>query len=278
MTKVTNDDAIKINQRAWNMLVAKANEWTVPCDSKQIEQARNGHCEIILTPSRVVPDSWLQPLAGADVLSLAGGGGQQSPLMAAAGARVTTLDNSQAQLDRDAQVGSRESLEIKTVLGKMHDLSMFVDGSFDLIVNPCSNCFTPDVLPVWQECFRVLRPGGRLITGFNNPVRYIFDVEEYEKGNLIAKNKIPYSDLESLSPEMVERFHTDGEPFEFGHSLDDQIGGQLAAGFQLNGFFEDNWGERFADDPLSAYLNSFISTNAIKPAAVGPDAVKPATS
>ena len=40
-----------------------------------------------------MPADWFGDLAGAPVLCLASGGGQQGPLLAAAGARVTVFDN-----------------------------------------------------------------------------------------------------------------------------------------------------------------------------------------
>ena len=45
----------------------------------------------------------------------------------------------------------------------MRDLSVFADGSFDLVFNPVSNAFCPDLAAVWRECFRVLRPAGLLL-------------------------------------------------------------------------------------------------------------------
>ena len=91
-------------------------------------------------------------------------GGQQAPLLAAAGAIVTSLDNSEEQLALDRQVAEREGLELKTVLGDMRDLSTFDDASFDLIVHVCSNTFVPEIDPVWKECHRVLRRGGELLS------------------------------------------------------------------------------------------------------------------
>jgi hypothetical protein len=53
-------------------------------------------------------------------------------------------------------------------------------------------------------------------------------------------------------------------PLEFGHTLTDQIGGQLDAGFVLTGFFEDHYADS-GKDPLSHYTDSFIATRAVKP-------------
>ena len=53
----------------------------------------------------------------------------------------------------------------------------------------------------------------------------------------------------------------DNEPLEFGHSLEDQIGGQIEAGFSIHGFFEDNNG---GQDPLDMYISTYIATRALK--------------
>ena len=130
----------------------------------------------MLTPTKPVPRAWLE-VEGRQVLCLASGGGQQAPILAAAGASVTVLDNSPKQLERDAKMAERHGLPITTVLGDMANLEMFADDSFDLIVHPCSNCFVPDVLPVWREAFRVLRRGCCLLAGFANPAMYVFDLD-----------------------------------------------------------------------------------------------------
>jgi SAM-dependent methyltransferase len=175
------------------------------------------------------------------------------------------LDNSPRQLAQDRLVAEREGLGITTIEGDMTDLSPFGDRSFDLIVHPVSNTFVPDVRPVWAEAYRVLRPGGALLAGFCNPVMYIFDQELLEQGELRVKHALPYSDVTSLSAEERERYLADGWPLEFGHTLEDQIGGQIDAGFLIAGFYEDTVTEG-EDDPLGRYTPVFIATRAIKPA------------
>ena len=132
---------------------------------------------MVLIGYEPVPRDWFPAgLAGAAVLCLASGGGQQGPVLAAAGADVTVFDNSPGQLGRDEEVAAREGLAIRTVLGDMRDLSAFADARFDVVFNPVSNVFCPDLAPVWREWFRVLRPGGALLAGFMNPDMFIFDV------------------------------------------------------------------------------------------------------
>ena len=248
------------NRRAWDAEVGRGNPWTVPVSAEVIAEARAGRWSVVLTPLRAVPREWFGELAGADVLALASGGGQQAPVLAAAGARVTTLDNSPRQLEQDAAVAAREGLPLRTELGDMRDLGRFGPGSFDLVFHPVSNLFVPDVRPVWRECFRVLRPGGRLLAGFALPVLFHFDAEPVEEA-LIAKHRVPYSDLEALPAPELERRVAAGEPLEFGHSLEDQLGGQLEAGFRLAALFEDGWPMH----PLGRLAQPFMATLAIKP-------------
>jgi SAM-dependent methyltransferase len=245
--------------------VERGNPWTVPVGPEAIAAARDGRWTILLTPTKPVPRSWLPELRGQEVLCLASGGGQQGPILAATGARVTVLDNSPKQLDRDRQVAAREGLTLATVEGDMVDLGRFADGSFDLVVHPVSNVFVPDVRPVWREAFRVLRSPGVLVAGFTNPVVYLFDYALVERtGELRVRHALPYSDVEHLSEQEVRRYQEEGIPFEFSHTLEDQIGGQIAAGFVITGFYEDY--DREDDDcPLRTYMPAYMATLAVKP-------------
>jgi SAM-dependent methyltransferase len=246
------------NRRAWNQQVARGNRWTVPVGPAEIAAARRGEWSVVLTPTKPVPRDWFPPLAELEILGLASAGGQQCPIFAAAGARVTVLDQSEAQLGQDRLVAEREGLDIRTVRGDMADLSEFPDRSFDLIFHPCANGFVPDILPVWREAFRVLRPGGALLAGFSNPALYLFDEAAEVRGELQVRHGIPYSDLTHLTPEELEQRIAAAEPFSFGHTLEDQIGGQIAAGFAITGFYEDGWDEVL----LSRYLAPFAATRA----------------
>jgi SAM-dependent methyltransferase len=253
-------DILTYNRQAWDRQVAQGNRWTLPVDTATIAAARRGDWHVVLTPTKPVPRNWFPDLAGLDVLCLASGGGQQAPLFAAAGARVTLLDNSPAQLAQDRMVAERERLDLRAVEGDMADLSAFADQSFGLIFHPCSNCFAPHVRPVWREAHRVLRPGGVLLAGFTNPVLYVLDDAATERGELIVRHAIPYSDVTSLTDAERQRYIDKDEPLCFGHSLDDQIGGQLDAGFHLTGFYEDS----DPAHPIAKYMSTFIATRAVR--------------
>lgn len=253
-------DIRQYNKSAWDHQVSIKNQWTVPVSDQQIAQAKLGQWQLVLTPQKHVPQNWFGNVSGKKILCLASGGGQQGPILAAAGATVTVLDNSPKQLQQDMQVAKRHQLNLTTIEGDMRDLSHFEDCSFDLIFHPCSNCFVPDITPVWQECFRVLKNNGSLLAGFINPCYFIFDEEKQNEGELVVKYTLPYSDITSLTETELAKLKSANEPLVFSHSLDEQIGEQINVGFVITGFFEDTWPQGM----LSEYLPTFVATKATK--------------
>ncbi len=249
------------NRNAWNRYVdGGESPWTQPVSSEIIASARKGDFAILLTEQKPVPREWFPPLNGLDTLCLASGGGQQGPVLAAAGANVTVFDNSPRQLDQDRFVAEREGLtNLKTVEGDMRDLSMFEDESIDFIFHPVSNLFIHEIRPVWREAFRVLRHGGTMLAGFMNPIFYIFDLEKADQGIMEVKFKLPYADSEH--PEIAAKLMADGDALEYSHTLTKQLGGQMDAGFHIIGMYED-YHQGMA---ISDYTPTYIATRALKP-------------
>jgi SAM-dependent methyltransferase len=258
------EEVFKINQDGWDHRVEERNIWTCPASSDEVNRARQDDWSIVLTPNKPVPRDWFGEIAGKDILCLASGGGQQGPILAAAGGRIVVFDASPKQLAQDEAVALRDGLSLVTRQGFMHDLSMFADSSFDIIFHPASNCYAPEIEPVWRECFRVLRRGGVLLAGFMNPIVYIFDLDAQDRGELIVRFALPYADVIDLPPEelrhVIERDHT----VEYSHSLETQIGSQLKAGFVLTHLFEDKDREP-PECVRSRYFPVCIATRALKP-------------
>lgn len=251
------------NRRAWNRELEIECEWSRPVTEELVARARQGEWSVRLTAVKPVPKDWFPPMRGLDVLCLASGGGQQVPVLAATGAVVTSFDVSEEQLAKDRELAGTSGLTIRTERGDMTDLSRFDDASFDLVFHPASNLFIQNVQPVWRECHRVLRPGGSLLAGFMNPNYFLFDHDEADAtGFLEVKYPMPYSDLTSLTTEEKLNIRKERDTMEFGHMLEDQIGGQLKAGFLLAGFYEDYWSDHAT--LLNAYAPTSMATRAIK--------------
>lgn len=230
-----------LNRVAWDSAVAGGqNPYATAVSAATIAEARAGRWSLLLSDIRPVPGDWFPPLAGSDVLCLASGGGQQAPIFAALGARVTLLDASPAQLALDRFVAQRDHLAITLLEGDMADLSRLADESFDLIFNPPSTLFVPHLQPIWQECYRVLRPQGILMTGFMNPDEFVFDhVALDEEEAFVVKYSLPYVEHETLSQAELAARIARQEMFHFSHSMETQIGGLLRAGFVMTDFYED---------------------------------------
>lgn len=249
------DSYQEVNSKTVDRWVENGWEWGLPITHEQFLSAKKGRWSIVLTPTKPVPQAWFPDLKGLSLLGLACGGGQQMPLFAAAGAKCTVLDYSERQLESERMVAKREGYHIDVVRADMSKPLPFADCSFDVVVHPVSNCYIREIEPLWRECFRILKPGGILLAGMDNGVNYIFDDAE-----TTLTHRLPYDPLadEALYEECVN--NDDG--IQFSHTLEEQLGGQLKAGFVITDLFEDYNGT----GKLHEYrIPTFVATRAVKP-------------
>ena len=245
----------QINADTIDRWVEAGWEWGKPIGHEAWLSACEGKWDVLLTPTKPVPHSWFGNLRGKRVLGLASGGGQQMPVFAALGADCTVLDYSPRQLESEKMVARREGYSIRIIRADMSKPLPFADGEFDLIFHPVSNCYVREVRPIWRECFRVLKSGGALLAGMDNGINYIFDDEETR-----LENALPFDPL--IHPEQMRRLQESDGGIQFSHTLEEQIGGQLEAGFILKALYEDTNGS----GKLHEYnIPSFIATWAVKP-------------
>lgn len=244
-----------INAKVIDKWVEDGWEWGQPISHDAFERARNNDWQVVLTPTKPVPKQWFCDMKGADILGLASGGGQQMPIFAALGAKCTVLDYSEKQLQTEKEVADRENYEITLVKADMTEPLPFADESFDLIFHPVSNCYIEDVFPVWRECYRVLRKGGILLAGLDNGFNFLFDDEEKS-----VVHKLPFNALRDA--QLYEESVKKDWGIQFSHTIEEQIGGQLQAGFVLTDIYEDTNGS----GRLHEYnVPTFWATRAVKP-------------
>ena len=224
-----------INAATIDRWVEEGWEWGRPLSHESFERAKRGDWDVLLTPTKAVPHAWFGELKGKRILGLASGGGQQIPVFAALGAVCTVLDYSPRQLESERAVAAREGYDVEIVRADMAKPLPFPDGSFDLIFHPVSNCYVREVRPIWRECARVLRPGGRLLAGLDNGMNFIVGDGERE-----IVNRLPFDPLKN--PDQMELLRRVDGGVQFSHTLDEQIGGQLEAGFTLLALYEDTNG------------------------------------
>lgn len=228
-----------INANTIDRWIEEGWEWGIPITHEQFAAAQSGEFCMLLTPTKPVPKSWYPPLSGAAVLGLASGGGQQMPIFAALGAECTVLDYSRRQIESECMVAAREGYPIRTVRADMTKPLPFEAESFDLIFHPVSNCYIEDVMHVWKECYRILKPGGRLMAGLDNGINFLFD-EENERE---IRFSLPFNPLKD--EKLMGFLKSSDDGVQFSHTLEEQIRGQLKAGFRLLDMYEDTNGSGF---------------------------------
>lgn len=246
-----------INAQTVDKWVREGWEWGKPISHGVYERAKRGQWDVHLTPTKPVPHAWLGDLKGKKILGLASGGGQQMPVFAALGAECTVLDYSPLQLESERMVADREGYDIRIIRADMTRPLPFFDGEFDIIFHPVSNCYVEEVRPIWRECFRVLKPGGTLLSGTDHYVNYIVDDQERE-----IVNALPFNPLKN--PEQMARLKAEDAGVQFSHSLEEQINGQLEAGFVLLALYEDTNGEGRLHE---MNIPTFLAMRALKPRA-----------
>lgn len=221
------------NRAAWNQLAETGSQFASVATDEQCREP------LATLDSR----GWLPAsVRGLDVLCLASGGGWQSILYASAGANVTVVDLSPSMLRLDAQEAARRNLSVRIVEGSMDDLSILHDAAFDIVHQPVSTCYVPDVLAVYREVARVLRDGGLYISQHKQPTslqisgrdahdRYLIGTRYYHSGPL---------------PAVEDKSYREPGAVEFLHRWEDLVGGLCRAGFVVEDLREPYRGDEHA--------------------------------
>ena len=244
-----------INALTIDRWVQEGWEWGIPISHEDFQNALNGKWDMLLTPVKSVPHHWFGGLQGKKVLGLASGGGQQMPIFAALGAQCTVLDYSEKQLESERFVAQREGYDIQIIRGDMTKPLPLEDEQFDLIFHPVSNCYVAEVTPIFRECFRILKRGGIFLAGLGNEVNYLVNEDE-----TAIVNAMPFNPLKN--EEQRRQLEADDCGMQFSHNMEEQIGGQLQAGFILTDLYSDTNGEGRLHE---MGIESYIATRAVKP-------------
>jgi SAM-dependent methyltransferase len=213
------------NRMAWNRLAESGSQFAKVATDEECR-----HALATLDGRGWLPKS----VQGLDVLCLASAGGWQAILYAAAGARVTVVDLSPAMLKLDEREASRRGLHVQLVEASMDDLAPLDQAAFDLVHQPVSTCYVPNVRAVYQEVARVLRSGGLYISQHKQPTslqvthrddrdRYVLGIEFDHQGPL---------------PAVPDRSYRESGAVEFLHPWGELVGGLCQAGFTIEDLVE----------------------------------------
>ena len=229
----SESDFLRHNHAAWNRMVRAGSQF-----------ARVATDEEIARPLEVLDGrGWLPAsVEGLDVLCLAAGGGWQSILYAAAGARVTVVDLSDQMLAIDNREAEKRRLSIDMLQASMDDLSPLRDEAFDIVHQPVSSCYVASLEPVFREVARVLRDRGLYVSQHKQPAslqvshrdrrdRYVIGVEYYHEGPL---------------PDVPDQSYREDGTVEFLHRWEQLVGTLCQAGFVIEDLREPLRADRAA--------------------------------
>ena len=243
------------NRRVWDERVRRRAWHTEPATEMDFQN-----------PLAAVDDcGWLGGnVRGRRVLCLAGGGGRHGPLLAAAGAEVTVVDLSPAMLDQDRRIAAARGLAMRTFEASMDDLSMLPAAGFDLVLQPVSTCYVPDIVAVYREVARVTAPGGLYISQHKQPASSQAEVLPSPRGGYTVTE--PYYRAGPL-PEAVDGLqHREAGTAEFLHRWSELLGGLCRNGFAIEDLVEPRHADPKAEPGTFAhrccYLPPFVTVKA----------------
>jgi SAM-dependent methyltransferase len=242
------------NQRAWDERARRGDRHTKSVLPKHL-----------LDPLPILdPENWLNGnVRGQRILCLASGGGLQSAMLARAGAIVTVVDISNAMLDQDREVAARHNLQILAVQTSMDDLSMFPESAFDIILQPVSTCYIPDVMPVYREGARILRNEGLYISQHKQPASLQAETLPTSRGYTI----IEPAERTGPLPPVLPCAQRESDTIEYLHRWQSLIGQMCRAGFVIEDLVEPPSGANILAEPgsfehRSAFLPPYVKLKA----------------
>lgn len=217
---------IEHNRRIWDERARRRQAHTEPVSEQDFQNAR----------AIVDECGWLPPsLKGVRVLCLAAGGGRHGPLLASLGADVTVVDISGEMLDLDKKIFLARKLSVKVVQTSMEDLSMLPRAGFDLIMQPVSTCYVPDISAVYLQVAQVSASGALYISQHKQPASLQGSSLPGPGGYVMAH---PYYRSTPLPPEINGVEHREAGALEFIHRWEDLVGGLCRSGFVIEDLVE----------------------------------------
>jgi len=199
---------------------------------------------------------WLgRNVAGKSVLCLAAGGGWHGPLFASVGARVTVVDISAEMLARDNAIAAQRSFKLRTLEASIDCLSGLAEAEFDLVIQPVSTCYVPDINRVYSEVARVTGPGGLYISQHKQPANLQSAAVPSGNGYPVQE---PYYRSGPLPPAHPDALHREGGTLEYVHRWDDLLGGICRAGFVIEDVAEPRHGDPHARSGSFRHRSWFV--------------------
>ena len=234
------------NRRVWDERVRQNARFTAPASE---EDFRN--------PYKLLDGAnWLGGnVAGQTVLCLGAGGAKHGPLLASQNAQVTVVDISAEMLQLDRQCATERKLTLELVQASIDDLSALPQSHYDLVIQPVSTCYVPDIRHAYREVARVIKPDGIYISRHKQPINLQTGLVPSPNGFSIRES---YYTNGPLSPDAQSGPQRESGTLEFLHRWGDLLGGLCQAGFVIEDVAEPRFGQPDAKPGTFEYRGQFI--------------------
>lgn len=234
------------NRRAWDKMVRDKQRFTRPAPDESFADPLG----------KVDAIGWLGgDITGKKLLCLGAGGGKHAALYAAAGANVTVVDISAAQLELDRQVAAERKLSLKTVEASMEHMPMFDVGEFEIVIHPVSTCYVPRIEPVYQEVARITQPGGLYVSQHKTPTSLQADIRASANGYELLERYYRDGPL----PPVVGSPHREEGTLEFLHRWEELLGLMCRAGFVIEDLVEPLHAKPDAEVNSFAHRSQYVA-------------------
>ena len=134
--------------------------------AREVRQGQDIGRELLNNPAFL---ALVGDLRGRQVLDAGCGGGHNTRILARAGAHMTGVALSARMIELAQEEERRAPLGIRYARASYTDLALFAGAAFDAVVSFMAMMDGPRFDLAVAECFRVLRPGGRLDFSITHP-------------------------------------------------------------------------------------------------------------
>ena len=216
--------------------------------AREVRQGHDVAREFLNNPALL---ALIGDLRGRQVLDAGCGDGHNTRILARAGAHMTGVDLSGRMIGLAQDEERRAPLGIRYTRASYTDLAGFAGASFDAVVSFMALMDGPRFDLAMAECFRVLRPGGRLAFSIMHPCfltrgsRWIRDEQGIKVGRVVGHYFDPMR--------WVERFRFTDAPAEayefavprFDRTVSEYVNTLIGAGFVLKQLEEPRASEEY---------------------------------
>jgi len=157
------------NRRRWEVGSAS---WARRADTRGIWQRCHRDPSLALSAAEL---NWFGDIAGKNVAVLGSGDNQVVFALAGLGAKVTSVDISEQQLEVARRRAAELGLQVDFVRGDVVHLSALGDGRYDVVhTGGHVAVWVSDLRRYYTEAARILKPAGRLIVSEYHPFRRVW--------------------------------------------------------------------------------------------------------